>query len=61
MLAEWVAHHVTVCRPHDLTALFLTLATVYHTPCNADRLFHVSSKDIIHCLFLIVRHWLSNM
>jgi hypothetical protein len=46
MLAEWVSGHVTICRPHDLTALFLTLATVFHTPHNADHLFNVSVKDV---------------
>lgn len=41
ILAEWVAGHVTICRPHDLTALFLTLATVSHMPHNADHLFNI--------------------
>lgn len=51
ILAEWVADHVSVCRLHDLTALVLTLATVFHTPSNADHLFnillpHVTVQDM---------------
>ncbi|KDR07530.1 protein TBRG4 [Zootermopsis nevadensis] len=50
-LVDWVVCHVDVCRPHDLTALLLTLATVFHTPSNADHLFnvilpHVTVQDL---------------
>jgi hypothetical protein len=52
-LSDWVMTHVDVCRPHDFTALLLTLATVFHTPSNADHLFNVSLKDYFQFLFLI--------
>lgn len=51
VLAKWVADNVSICRPHDLTALLLTLASVFHTPSNADHLFnallpHVTAQDM---------------
>jgi len=51
VLAKWVADNVSICRPHDLTALLLTLASVFHTPSNADHLLnallpHVTVQDM---------------
>ncbi|XP_069674964.1 FAST kinase domain-containing protein 4 [Periplaneta americana] len=50
-LADWVVKHLDVCRPQDMTSLFLTLATVYHVPDNADDVFstilpHVTMQDV---------------
>ncbi|KAJ9598378.1 hypothetical protein L9F63_010900 [Diploptera punctata] len=53
ILSDWVADHIDVCRPQDLTSLLLTLASVSHVPHNAESLFnvilpHISSKDVPH-------------
>ncbi|XP_063216644.1 FAST kinase domain-containing protein 4 [Bacillus rossius redtenbacheri] len=47
VLSEWAATNADSCRPQDLSSLVLTLATVNHTPFNADVLFDAVEKHVV--------------
>jgi FAST kinase-like protein, subdomain 1 len=51
-LSSWIVRHQDICRSQDMTALFLTLATVNYAPTNADELkakvvVALTEKDVV--------------
>uniref|UniRef100_U5EU15 RAP domain-containing protein n=1 Tax=Corethrella appendiculata TaxID=1370023 RepID=U5EU15_9DIPT len=45
-LTEWIVKNMEICRPQDITSLFLTLATVNYQPTNLDEL-RILSQNVV--------------
>ena len=60
-LTDWVLEHSDVCRPQDISSLFLTLATLNYPTTKAGEIKSKLSAGLVEKDFAKAVEWLNNV
>lgn len=60
-LTDWVLQHNDICRPQDISSLFLTLATLNYPTTKAELIKSKLAIGLVEPDFTRVLDWLNNV